>query len=415
MFVRTITLGLDPVDENRSSLGDLVPAFFTAATAEVEASGRSLRTRRVVLPPLNGRPRFSRANQHAVLRWVCELAKSADVRWINAPFTCFVDGSLEPSFEAALDVVKRFDNIFVNIIVAQNGQIHRPGILRTAGFIQDVARLSPNGYDNFRVGASCNVSANGPFFPFTYHDGTTGFSLALELPALFHSVLDENEGKPLQEVTQALCQALVGELNAVNEVGQSIEKTTGVRYIGVDSSLAPYPDDTGSVAALLERMGVAAYGTSGTLFLTAALTDCLRNAVSVSGVRSIGFNGVMDSLLEDPAIAVQGSQRVLTIDSLLAFASVCGCGLDMVPIPGDVYREEIASLIVDVAAMSCALGKPLGARLLPIPGKRANEFTDFGHDFFYNCRVLDVRNRALNSSFFQGGPFALEAPLRTLE
>ncbi len=231
--------------------------------------------------------------------------------------------------------------------------------------------------------------------------------MALELPALLLAVLEAHPKAPLPELRERMLAVLVEELRAVDAIGLAIEQTTSVRYRGLDGSLAPYPDAQGSVARLIELLGVDAYGSSGTMFITAYLTDILRRAVADSGARGVGFHGVMDSLLEDPAIGHRTSRRMLGLDGLLSFAAVCGCGLDMVPIPGETFVEEIASLILDVATLSTALGKPLGARILPIPGKHANELTDFGHDFIFNCRVLPVRDRTLSAELFERGPFEI--------
>jgi uncharacterized protein (UPF0210 family) len=407
-FVRAVTLGFDPDQGTPAARERDIPAFFTAATAAVEAAGRSLRTRRLVLPPLNGRPRFSRVGLQAILRWLETVADAAGVRWYNVPFTTFVDGDLTPTFDAAIDVMRRNPRAFVNFVVAQDGRIERGGVLECARFIHTVSKFSKNGYDNFRVGASCNTPEGAPFFPFSRHGGTDdAFAMALELPTVFGEVLGQSAGVALGELRGRLVARLVQELREVDAIGLAIEQATSIRYRGLDGSLAPYPDATGSVARIIESLGVDDYGSSGTMFATAYLTDILRTAVTDSGARAVGFHGVMDSLLEDPAIGERTSRGALGLDGLLSFASVCGCGLDMVPIPGDTYVEEIASLILDVAAMSCALGKPLGARILPIPGKAANEFTDFGHDFFFNCRILAVRNRGVSPGLFERGAFEL--------
>jgi uncharacterized protein len=409
-YVRAVTLGFDPDLGSPHDRERDVPAFFAAAEEAIAAAGRSLRTRRLVLPPLNARAGFSRAGLQAILRWLEPVADAAGVRWYNVPFTTFVDGDLGPTFEAATDVVRRNPRAFVNFVVAQDGRIERRGVLECARFVSTVSKLSRNGYDNFRVGASCNTPEGAPFFPFSRHGGDVdAFAMALELPTLFGEVLGGHPGAALPELRTLLVERLQEELRQVDAIGCAIEARTGVRYRGLDGSLAPYPDATGSVARIIEALGVDDYGSSGTMFATAYLTEVLRTAVEDSGVRAVGFHGVMDSLLEDPGIAERSSRGTLGLDGLLSFAAVCGCGLDMVPIPGDTYVEEIASLILDVAAMSCALGKPLGARILPIPGKQANEFTDFGHDFFFNCRILAVRNRAVRAELFERGAFELRA------
>ena len=67
----------------------------------------------------------------------------------------------------------------------------------------------------------------------------------------------------------------------------------------------------------------------------------------------------------------------------------------MVPIPGDIYEEEMSALILDVAGLSCTWEKPLGVRLLPIPMKKENELTDFNHDFLFNTRIQGLGNESL--------------------
>ncbi|MDB0010615.1 DUF711 family protein, partial [Gammaproteobacteria bacterium] len=107
------------------------------------------------------------------------------------------------------------------------------------------------------------------------------------------------------------------------------------------------------------------------------------------------FNGVMYSVLEDDYLALAVKNKKLSIDSLLLYSTVCGCGIDMVPVPGNIFLEEISSLILDTAALSIALKKPLGTRILPIPGKNANELTDFNYDFLVDTRVMEIKNQAI--------------------
>ncbi|MBI2896360.1 MAG: DUF711 family protein [Deltaproteobacteria bacterium] len=400
--IRAFTLGIDPEGRDKRALEERIGLFWRAVGDVVLGEGWTLRSRRIVLPLVNARPRFSLQNLNALVAWLRDVAASSDVRWFDVPFTTFVDGAIEPHFDAALEVVQRYPMAFVNFVVAVGGRIERRGILHAARFIRSVSRLSRNGYDNFRVGATCNGVANTPFFPFSMHDGADGFSVALEQPALMQEVASACKGMDLAATRERLLEALVPSLREVERVALGVERLSGIGYLGTDVSLAPYPDEHGSVARVLETLGAQGYGSSGTLFLTAFLTDVLRAAVGRSGIRTVGFNGVMASLLEDPRIAEHSDLRTLGIDSLISFASVCGCGLDMVPIPGDTYEEEIASIILDVAAMSCALRKPLGVRLLPIPSRRENEFTDFAHDFISNCRIVGVKNRVFDPRSFSG-------------
>lgn len=96
-------------------------------------------------------------------------------------------------------------------------------------------------------------------------------------------------------------------------------------------------------------------------------------------------------LLEDSIPAERHAQEPLSLESLLLYSAVCGTGRDTIPLPGDLTRQEMASIVVDVAALAMRLDKPLTARLMPIPGKKAGDPTGFSFPFFANSRVLSPR------------------------
>jgi len=135
-------------------------------------------------------------------------------------------------------------------------------------------------------------------------------------------------------------------------------------------------------------MGLEAPGHAGTVAVTSFFTNILKTVIRQAHVRAAGFNGVMFAPLEDTGLAAAGNARLVTIDKLLQWSAVCGCGIDMVPVAGNVLREELAALMLDTAAVSSVLKKPLGVRVLPIPGAEVNELTDFNHDFLVNTRVF---------------------------
>jgi uncharacterized protein (UPF0210 family) len=138
--------------------------------------------------------------------------------------------------------------------------------------------------------------------------------------------------------------------------------------------------------------------------VTAFLTDILRTLIKETKIKTVGFNGVMYSLLEDEFMGKR-NRALYSIDSLISYSAVCGCGLDMVPLPGDVFEEEISSMISDIAALSIVLGKPLMVRLLPIPMKHANEFTCFNMDFLFNTRIMSIKNVAMANSVLKRESF----------
>ena len=49
----------------------------------------------------------------------------------------------------------------------------------------------------------------------------------------------------------------------------------------------------------------------------------------------------------------------------------------VVPLPGDTGEDRLARIVGDVAALAFKWNKPLAARLLPVPGKKAGDRTEF--------------------------------------
>jgi len=76
-------------------------------------------------------------------------------------------------------------------------------------------------------------------------------------------------------------------------------------------------------------------------------------------------------------LAKRWAEGTYNTDSLLAYSAVCAGGLDTVPLPGDASEDEIARIVGDVATLAWKWRKPLAARLLPVPGRRPGDRTEF--------------------------------------
>jgi uncharacterized protein (UPF0210 family) len=104
----------------------------------------------------------------------------------------------------------------------------------------------------------------------------------------------------------------------------------------------------------------------------------------------------MFPVLEDSVLAARADERLFGVDSLLLYCSVCGAGLDTVPLPGDVGVDELAAILLDVATLAVTLDKPLSARLMPVPGLSANQRTAFDFDYFANAQVFPVKSSGIS-------------------
>jgi len=172
---------------------------------------------------------------------------------------------------------------------------------------------------------------------------------------------------------------------------------------GIDFSLAPFPDEAISLGLALERLGVSATGMHGSLAAAAIITDTLDRA----RFPRAGFSGLMLPVLEDVLLARRAGEGSLTVMDLLLLSAVCGTGLDTIPLPGDTTTDQLAAILLDVACLGQRLDKPLTARLMPIPGKKAGEMTSFDFPYFANSRIMAVRAERLSGYLAGEEPITL--------
>jgi uncharacterized protein (UPF0210 family) len=263
--------------------------------------------------------------------------------------------------------------------------------------VHEIAHTTDMGFGNLRLAVLANVGPHAPFFPAAYHDsGPPALALATESADLAVAAFSE---------AGSLNQARARLVTMVEEAGKEMARLVeplvqryGFRFAGIDFSLAPFPEEARSIAAAVERLGVDRFGGPGTLFVSSLLTDCLRRA----DFPRCGFNGLMLPVLEDATLAARSRERMYTVNDLLLWSAVCGTGLDTLPLPGDVTEYELAGILLDVAALALRLDKPLTARLMPIPGAKAGDITEFDFEYFENGRVLDVKGCGSEGLFKRG-------------
>lgn len=409
MDIRSVTIGI-PLNkfEDFSNLEGILTSILDKAKLQFSEREISIRTFRINLSPIKSSEISDFSTQQKTLGKIDSIDKICDktgIRWFNIPFNIMGEKNLESFRNFALNVFQRYPKTFMNLIVTENNKIDFNAINASSKFIKDVSELDNSGYNNFRVGVSCNVKPDTPFFPFTFSSEELGFSVGLELPKEFLKIIESFKIKDLNLIRNEIIGTLTPKIKEIENICKNIEKETPLKFHGIDVSLAPYPEQGSSVAELLEKLGLELPGSQGTLFLTSYLTDILGEIIKRGGIKSTGFNGVMFSLLEDGIMERMSNNNIYSVDSLISYSSVCGCGLDMVPLPGDIFPEELASIILDIAGLSSKLNKPLGVRVLPIPGKSENEFTEFNMDFLYNMRIKKVKNLVFFNKSIKKGYF----------
>ena len=345
--------------------------------------------------------------EFAARQQLVELAQVLSAEAVSRGFDYVSLGPALPefpeSYTAIPDALAASQQVFLGgMLTDAAGRISLPSVRLCARVIQGASRLSPDGFANLRFAALANVPAGAPFFPAAYHAGRgAAFALATEAAGLAVEAI--SKAASLEAARANLVSAMDSHAQSLVKTANELSDRHGVRFGGIDFSLAPFPDEQRSLGTAFERLGVPAVGLHGSLAAAAFLADAIDRA----RFPRIGFSGLMLPALEDAVLARRAVEGVLSIKDLLLFSAVCGAGLDTLPLPGDVSVEALSAVLLDVAALACRLDKPLTARLMPIPGKQAGEPTSFDFAYFANSRVIGLDARPLQGLLAGDGAVAL--------
>lgn len=262
--------------------------------------------------------------------------------------------------------------------------IHWENTHASAKAIKQMSAQSANGYGNFRFCAAANCPPGIPFFPASYHHGEMSFAIGLECSDLVREAFTQAQGLPKAEAY--LRQIFTAELNQVEKIAQEISQKWPIAYGGIDVSVAPSLDRQDSIAYAYETLGYGKFGNQGTLTISAMITRVLKSL----SVKTCGYSGLMLPVCEDVGLAARANEQTYGLTNLLLYSAVCGCGFDTVPLPGDISVEKLELILLDLASLAIKLDKPLAARLLPVPGKKAGEMTSFNSPYLVDAQIFSV-------------------------
>jgi uncharacterized protein (UPF0210 family) len=170
---------------------------------------------------------------------------------------------------------------------------------------------------------------------------------------------------------KALADALSVHARAVEAAAIKAAAGSGWTYAGIDPT--PAPGGQVSIGTAIESFIGAPFGSPGTETASGIIT----RAVQAVPVKQTGYSGLMLPVLEDATLQRRWTEGTYGLDSILAYSAVCAGGVDTVPLAGDTSEDAIARIVGDVATLAFKWNKPLAARLLPAPGKKVGEMTEF--------------------------------------
>jgi len=391
MKIRSITYFCNPKYPLDEKVLQKAGTFLADAKSAYEAAGYEVQTVRLAtipFPKLLGEENINRLPELAG-----QMDRTAQELKIGYVSLGHALPEMPRSYEVIPDAVFISKNIFFSGMMADKTRgLDLPAIRACADVIVKCAPIEPNGFANLQFAALANVNAGAPFFPASYHNGTKpAFAIATESADLAVNAFEN--AKSIEEGRNNLVAEIEKHGKQLTEVARSLN----TRFYGVDFSLAPFPNDAHSLGNAVEKMGVPKIGLHGSLAAAAILTE----AVDRADFPHIGFSGFMQPVLEDSILAKRAAEGTLTIKDVLLYSAVCGTGLDTVPLPGDTTAEQLVPLLLDLSVLALRLDKPLTARLMPVPGKKAGDETNFDFAFFAQSKIMALDSVELNSPFNQ--------------
>lgn len=381
--IRTITAGVSLKSTSDLAAVESAIDFLKRTRKKFEAAGYEIQTLRMATQPL---PDYLKAKSRqealADLRKLDAVVSGQNVLISIGPV--ITDDRYDPEFASwAAELVRGTKNINFSVSVASPQQgIHSKTARSAADAIVAISKATPGGEGNFRFTAAANCLAGTPFFPVAYHQGPAAFSLGLESATLVQQAFAQS--RDIDDAKTRLKTLLESELAPIEKLALEIARTEHREYLGIDTSPAPSKD--ASIGAAIEALTHLPFGSSSTLAACAAITEVLKSLK----IKTCGYSGLMLPVLEDPVLATRAAEGRYTVRELLLYSSVCGTGLDVVPLAGDTSINELAALIRDVAALSVKLHKPLSARLFLIPGKKAGERAEFNNPFLTSSVIMKI-------------------------
>jgi len=380
MKIRSITCFCNPLTDGFENSLKRLAEFLASLKKDIEANGWEVQTTRLATTPFGY---FT--NGKELVRKIKDLERLAG----EHGFTYLSIGPARlhhpEEYRIIPEILSSTENVFLS------GQLTHPhkgisfeAIQDCAKIITEAAKISSDGFTNLRFCATSQVRPFTPFFPASYSYGS-GLAFAFAMECADAAVSAFSDANSLSDGRKKMISTLNSTSSLLNGIALIHGRRSSIEFKGFDFSLAPFPEEWCSIGAAMESLGVGQLGFMGSLTSAAILMDTLDQGKWLRA----GFNGLMLPVLEDSTLAARSETETFSVKDLLMYSAVCGTGLDTVPLPGNIAADKIEALLMDIAALSLRLNKPLTARLMPVPGMESGQRTEFDFAFFKNGGVMD--------------------------
>jgi uncharacterized protein (UPF0210 family) len=270
---------------------------------------------------------------------------------------------------------------FVSVASTKAG-VNMNVVSRLGQIILETAKKSKKAIGCAKLVIFCNPVNDNPFMAGGFH-GITGketvVNIGISGPGVVRSaVAGLPKDLPLDEVSNEIKKVAFKITRAGELIGKRAAEELKIKFGSVDISLAPTTQVGDSVGEILELIGVETVGTHGTTAALALLTDAVKKGGIMASANVGGLSGAFIPVSEDQFLSDSVKKHCLTLDKLEAMTCISSVGLDMVAIPGDTKTTTISAIIADEMVIGMLNHKTTAVRLIPVPGKKAGDFINWG-------------------------------------
>jgi uncharacterized protein (UPF0210 family) len=227
-----------------------------------------------------------------------------------------------------------------------------------------------------------NAREDNPFMAGAFHgmgEPECVINVGVSGPGVMHNALQKlGPEADFSEVAELVKKTAFKITRMGQLVATEAAKRLKVSFGVVDLSLAPTPIVGDSVALILEDIGLEKCGAHGTTAALALLNDAVKKGGVMASSHVGGLSGAFIPVSEDAGMMEAIKSGALSLEKLEAMTCVCSVGLDMVAVPGDTPDYTISAIIADEAAIGVTNNKTTAVRIIPVCGKQAGDYVEFG-------------------------------------
>ncbi len=315
------------------------------------------------------------------------------------------------------EALKRTDRVCssVNLATTRAG-INMDAVAHMGSIIKKTAEATKNddGLGCAKLVVFANVPEDNPFMAGAFHgvgEPEAAINVGISGPGVVKSALERVKGEKIDIVAETIKKTAFKITRAGQLVAREASSRLNIPCGIIDLSLAPTPSVGDSVARIIEEIGVEKCGAPGTTAALAMLNDAVKKGGTMASSHVGGLSGAFIPVSEDVGMIEAVKMGSLNLEKLEAMTAVCSVGIDMVALPGNTSAATISGIIADEISIGVINNKTTAVRLIPVPGKKAGDFVEFG-GLLGRAPVMNISDYSSDKFVNRGG--RIPAPINSL-